>query len=76
MSKIEVTGFDDRIGDLSAGFIEFNDGMRIGYAPGTIGPNEDGLFDPEQPYLLRGKEMSPQHWLIATEWARKHLKKD
>jgi hypothetical protein len=77
MPKIEVTDFENRgTAEHPFGFINFNDGLRIGYAPMAKGPNEDGLFEPDQPYSLRGVELSARHWLIATEWAREHLKKE
>jgi hypothetical protein len=69
--KIEVVNFDNRhTVDEPFGHIEFNDGLRIGYAPGADGPNKDGLFEPNQPHLMRGKELSPQHWLVATQYVK------
>lgn len=73
---LAVEGFDSR-GTLDApfGYIEFSDGLRIGYAPGTRQANEDGLFDAEQPYLAQkeGREPGPRHWLLATAWVRDEL---
>ncbi len=74
MSRIEVTGFENRgTAEHPFGFIEFSDGMRIGYAPGTRQANEDGLFNADQAYLLRDKEISGLHVRLATAWVREHL---
>jgi len=74
--KLKVAGFDDRSGGtLEHGYIDFTDGLRIGYAPGTRQADELGLFDADQPYLeaQKGKEPGPRHWLLASEWARTYL---
>jgi hypothetical protein len=73
-SKIEVTGFDSRgTADEPFGFLDFNDGMRIGYAPGAKGPNADGFFNPEQPYALRNKELRADHVSAAQVWVKEKL---
>lgn len=80
MSKVEVTGFDARGPEedpTAFGFILFNDGMWIGYAPGMNGANEDGLFNCKQPYLLEreGAELRAAHFTAATKFVRESLKK-
>jgi hypothetical protein len=75
MPKVEVSGFDARgpLEDPKAfGFIEFNDGMRIGYSPGSRGTNEDGLFNCQQPYLIekQGLELRAAHITAATQFVK------
>jgi hypothetical protein len=74
LDKPVVTGFNNRgTPDHPFGFIEFNDGMRIGYSPGARGTNPDGLFDPEQSYNLRDLDLRAAHWTAATRWVRGNL---
>lgn len=77
-TKIEVDGYDDRSGDpkVPFGFIDFTDGMRLGYSPGARGSNEDGLFNCNQPYSIqkRGLELRAAHVSAATKYVRETLK--
>lgn len=74
MSVVKVAAFNNRgTKETPFGFIEFTDGMRIGYAPSADGPNKDGLFEPEQAYALRGVDLTTRHWAVATAWVRQHV---
>lgn len=74
MPKIEVTGFDNRgTRQHPHGFIEFSDGMRIGYAPGTRQADADGLFNCQQPHLLRDEELRAAHVTAARKYVREVL---
>jgi hypothetical protein len=66
-AEITVDGFYNRGSDEHPyGYIDFTDGLRIGFAPGTRDANEWGLFIPdEQPYICRGRELTPQHVFAA-----------
>jgi hypothetical protein len=78
-NKIEVTEFDNRgTEDHSFGFLYFNDGMRIGYSPGSRGANEDGLFNCQQPYDIekQGLELRAAHITAATKYVREHLRRN
>lgn len=77
-TKLEVEGFRNRgTAERPYGFITFTDGMRIGYAPGTKGSNEIGLFNAKQPYLLEkeGAELRARHIALATEYVKNVLTK-
>lgn len=76
MSKIEVDGFADRSGDLEYGFIEFKDGTRIGYAPGTRQADQDGLFEAQQPYLVakEGREPKQAHYTAARKYVQEKIR--
>lgn len=73
MSIPKIDGFDNRgTQDYPFGFIDFTDGTRIGYAPGTDGADADGLFSAQQPFLvaLEGREPKAAHFTLARDWAR------
>jgi hypothetical protein len=74
-TKLKVDGFDSRMGG-ETGYIDFSDGTRIGYAPGTRQANVDGLFHCQQPYNTQkaGLEPGPRHWLLASAYVRETLK--
>lgn len=77
VQKVEVTGFSNRgTKERPFGFIEFSDGMRIGYSPGSRGTNEDGLFNCQQTYLMekQGLELRATHITAATRYVREYLK--
>lgn len=77
MTKIEVTGFENRgTVEHPFGFIEFTDGLRIGYAPGADGPDRDGLFNPQQPFLAEkaGAEIRASHVTAARKFVREVLR--
>jgi hypothetical protein len=74
VDKIAVEGFRNRgTEEHPFGFIEFNDGMRIGYSPGARGTNEDGLFNCQQPYLLAHLDLRAAHITAATKYVREVL---
>lgn len=71
--KPEIFGFYNRgTSENPFGFIVFTDDLRIGYAPGTIGADEDGLFDAQQPYAIAitPRRPSPRHYTVARDWAQ------
>jgi hypothetical protein len=70
MSEIQVESFNSRSNDNvhPFGYLYFTDGLRIGYAPLTDGVDEWGLFIPDQPYLLRGEELTERHVKAARTW--------
>lgn len=72
-SKPEILGFYNR-GDSENpfGFIVFTDDLRIGYAPGAIGADGDGLFGAQQPYAIAitSRRPSPRHYTVARDWAQ------
>lgn len=73
--KVEVTDFENRgTKEHPYGFINFDDGMRIGYSPGSNGTNEDGLFNCQQPDNMRHRELRAAHITAATKFVREHLK--
>jgi len=73
-NELKIDGFDSRgTAEYPFGYIDFTDGTRIGYAPGTRGADVDGLFAAQQPYLTQrtGREPGAAHYTLAREWARK-----
>lgn len=78
-NKPEVESFHNRgLREAPYGFIYFTDGLRIGYSPGSRGTDPDGLFNPQQPYLIQkaGLELRQAHWSAAQKYVREVLKKD
>jgi hypothetical protein len=77
MTTLAVEEFDNRMPDgdqrYHFGYLRFNDGLRIGYAPQTNGVDDYGLFIPEQPYLLQGQELTPQHLKVARAYVTEHF---
>jgi hypothetical protein len=69
MIEIKIIGFSNRgTEECPFGYIDFTDGLRIGYAPDAEGVDEYGLFNPNQPYAVQPRELSPQHIKAAQEW--------
>jgi hypothetical protein len=64
-AEITVDGFYNRgSDDHPYGYIDFTDGLRIGFAPETRDANGWGLFIPDQqpyPYNVQGQELTQQH---------------
>jgi hypothetical protein len=78
MTKTEITDFINRgTEEHPFGFIEFTDGLRIGYAPGARGADEDGLFNAQQPFLAEkaGAEIRASHVTAAREYVRTVLRR-
>lgn len=74
--KIEVDGYDSRGGaEQPFGYIDFTDGMRIGYAPDTDVDDvrEDGLFICRQAYAMGGKELTERHIRVAAAYVKETL---
>lgn len=70
---LKIDGFTNRGDDeYPFGFIDFTDGTRIGYAPGTDGADRDGLFRAQQPFTtaLEGRQPTAAHFALARDWAQ------
>lgn len=78
MTTIKVQNYEPRMGtektpETPCGYINFTDGLRIGYTPGIREANEYGLFAPAQPYAVRHRDLTPKHFAVATDYVRETL---
>lgn len=77
ITPLAVSDYEPRMGsgpEHPCGFINFTDGLRIGFAPGVRQADEDGLFNCNQPYLVGDRELDARHVTLAREFVRTILK--